>query len=153
MKNEFGLFTATADLALTACLGSNGRQIYADTTTAKEVGYTAAEAGQKALDAAARLAARRMIEGAPAGSAGAEAKSLLVEVSGLRSFVEAHGVVESCTRAGSTSARLNRFSAGVAVVSALYPGSAESLARALLQQRGDLQLEGVEADRIRLSRR
>lgn len=153
VKNEFGLFTATAELALTACLGSNGRQIYADATTAKEVGYSAAEAARKALDSATRLAAGRMVEGAPAETAAADLQNLLVEVAGLRSFVEAHGIVESCTRAGSASARLDRFSAGVALVSALYPGSAEALARALLQQRSDLRLEGVEADRIRLSRR
>lgn len=151
-RNEFGLFTATADLALTACLGSSGRQIYADTTTAKEVGYTAAEAGQKALEAATRLAAKRMIDGASAEAAPAEAKGFTVEVSGLRSFVEAHAVVESCTRAGATGARLSRFSGGVAVVAVTFPGSAQDLAQALLKTESALSLEGIDGERIRLKR-
>lgn len=153
VRNEFDLFTATADLAVSACLGSNGRQIYADATTAKEIGYTAAEAAQKALEAAARQEAKRMIEGAPAEAAKAGAPTVTVEVSGLRSFVEAHGVVESCNRAGAASARLDRFSGGVAVVSVSFPGDAQALAQAILKQRSDLALEGIEAGRIRLIRR
>lgn len=156
VKNEFGLFTATASLAVRACRGANGRQIFADTVSAKEVGYTGDEAGQKALEAAATEAASRLVEGASsAGGAtgGASSATFEIEVSGLRSFVEAHGVVESCTRAGCGNASLVRFAAGKALIRVSWGGDAASLGRALVAQRGDLTLAGTQGERVILVRK
>lgn len=46
VRNEFGLFTATASVSVTACHAANGRQILALTESAKEIGYTPEEAAQ-----------------------------------------------------------------------------------------------------------
>jgi len=154
VKNEFGLFTATAVVSVTACQGSDGRQLFADTSTAKEVGYTGDEAGQKALEAAARQAARAMTEGVPSGGGAASASRIFeVEVSGIRSFAEAHAVVEALSKAGCGSANLLRFAGGRAVVKASWGGNPDSLAAALSRQRGDISLERVEGDRILMVRR
>ena len=152
VKNEFGLFTSTASLAVRACRAANGRQVFADTVSAKEVGYTGAEAGQKALEAAANEAARRLVEGA-SSPANAVSRNFEIEVSGLRSFVGAHGAVESCTRAGCGSASLVRFSGGKALVRVSWAGDAASLARAVVAQAGNLALAGTEGDRILLTRK
>ncbi len=155
VKNEFGLFTATAVVSVTACQGGDGRQLFADTSTAKEVGYTGDEAGQKALEAAARQAARAMTEGAPSGGGAAASASRIfeVEVSGIRSFAEAHAVVEALSKAGCGSANLLRFAGGRAVVKTSWGGNPDSLAAALSRQRGDISLERVEGDRIFMVRR
>lgn len=155
VKNEFGLFTATASLAVRACRGANGRQIFADTVSAKDVGYTGDEAGQKALEAAATEAASRLVEGASSAGAtgGASSTTFEIEVSGLRSFVEAHGVVESCIRAGCGNASLVRFAAGKALIRVSWAGDAASLGRALVAQRGDLTLAGTQGERVILVRK
>ncbi len=153
VKNEFGLFTATASLALRACRGSNGREIFADTISAKEVGYTGDEAGQKALEAATKEVARRLVgRSNPSGGTGGEeqTRDFEIEVSGLRSFVEAHGFVETCIRTGCGSASLVRFSGGKALVRVSWSGDVVSLARALVAQRKDLSLAGTEGNRIHL---
>lgn len=59
MINEFKLYTGTSSVAVIVT-GSNGAQLYADTVSGKQVGYTQSEAAQKALEAAAKLAADRM---------------------------------------------------------------------------------------------
>ncbi|HDQ92630.1 MAG TPA: hypothetical protein ENN89_00750 [Synergistetes bacterium] len=156
VKNEFGLYTATAVVSVSACQGADGRQLFADSSTAKEVGYTGDEAGQKALESAARMAARSMIDGTPSGggSSAANASSLFeVEVSGIRSFAEAHAVVEALSKVGCGSSNLLRFAGGKAVVKASWVGNADSLAAALSRQRSDITLERVEGDRIVMIRR
>ena len=59
--NEFQLYTGTASVAVMAT-GSNGSQLYADTVSGKQVGYTEDEAAQKSLEAAAKLAVSRMTQ-------------------------------------------------------------------------------------------
>lgn len=155
VKNEFGLFTATAVVAITACRGADGRQLFADTASAKEIGYTGNEAGQKALESAAREAARMMIEGGSSGAGGtssAQTQFFEIEVTGIRSFAEAHSIVELCSRAGCQNSSLSRFSGGKAVVKASWPGSADSLASAIVQGRNDLSMDSVEGNRIKLIR-
>jgi len=154
VKNEFGLFTATASVSVTACQGSSGKQLFADSASAKEVGYTGAEAGQKALESAARAAASAMIEGrSSAGGTAAALKDLEVEVSGVRSFVEAHAIVEVLDKAGCGSSSLISFSGGTALVKASWSGAPDSLAQKIIQQRSDLALEKIENGRIYMVRR
>ena len=59
--NEFKLFTSVASIAVMVT-DSGGRQVYADTAMGKQVGYTPAEAAQKALEAAANAAADGMLQ-------------------------------------------------------------------------------------------
>jgi hypothetical protein len=59
--NEFKLYTGTASVTVMAT-GSNGSQLYADTVSGKQVGYTPSEAAQKSLEAAAKLAVDRMTQ-------------------------------------------------------------------------------------------
>ena len=59
--NEFDLYTGTASVAVMVT-GSNGSQLYADTVSGKQVGYTEDEAQQKSLEAAAKLAVSRMTQ-------------------------------------------------------------------------------------------
>ncbi len=61
MENEFKLYTGTASAAVMVT-GSNGSQLYADTVSGKQVGYTPDEAAQKSLEAAAKLAVARMTQ-------------------------------------------------------------------------------------------
>lgn len=59
--NEFKLYTGTASAAVMVT-GSNGAQLYADTVSGKQVGYSPDEARQKSLEAAATLAVNRMTQ-------------------------------------------------------------------------------------------
>lgn len=59
--NEFKLYTGTASLAVMV-MSSSGQMIYADTVMGKQVGYTPDEAAQKAIEAVARLAVKKMLE-------------------------------------------------------------------------------------------
>jgi hypothetical protein len=60
VMNEFELMTGTASITVRARSGSN--EIYGETFSAKQVGYTPEEAVQKSVDAAALLAARKLVE-------------------------------------------------------------------------------------------
>jgi hypothetical protein len=60
MMNEFELFTGTASIAVRARSGAN--EIYGDTSSAKQVGYTPEEAVQKSVDAAAALGASKLVK-------------------------------------------------------------------------------------------
>jgi hypothetical protein len=57
-RNEFRLYTGTASIAVQASTGAN--MIYADTASAKQVGYTFSEATQKSIEAAAIIAAQKL---------------------------------------------------------------------------------------------
>ena len=59
--NEFQLYTGTSSIALMV-MSSSGQMIYADTVMGKQVGYTRDEAAQKSIEAAAKLAVKRMME-------------------------------------------------------------------------------------------
>jgi hypothetical protein len=60
-RNEFGLYTGTASVAVMA-VTSGGKMIFSDTVRGKQVGYTPDEAAQKAIEAAALLAVDRMVQ-------------------------------------------------------------------------------------------
>jgi hypothetical protein len=59
--NEFELYTGTATLSFVAT-SSNGNHIGGDTFSAKQVGYSIAEAEQKSLEAAAKIATAKLTE-------------------------------------------------------------------------------------------
>jgi hypothetical protein len=61
IENEFKLYTGTASFAVMTT-ASNGARIYADTVSAKQVGYTPDEAAQKSIEAAAKLAVSKMTQ-------------------------------------------------------------------------------------------
>ncbi len=91
VRNEFGLFTATASVSVTACHAANGRQILALTESAKEIGYTPEEAAQKAAEKAASSAGDVILGKRAAGQPENPASKYTVIVSPVRSFAEAHG--------------------------------------------------------------
>jgi hypothetical protein len=59
--NEFQLYTGTATFTIMVT-SSGGARLYADSVSAKQVGYTADEAAQKSIEAAAKLAASKMTQ-------------------------------------------------------------------------------------------
>ena len=59
--NEFKLYTGTASVAVMVT-SSGGSQLYADTASGKQVGYSPDEAAQKSVEATAKLAATRMVQ-------------------------------------------------------------------------------------------
>lgn len=61
VRNEFDLYTGTSSIAIMV-MSSGGQMIYADTVMGKQVGYTRDEAAQKSIEAAAKLAVKRMME-------------------------------------------------------------------------------------------
>jgi hypothetical protein len=149
VKNEFGLYTSTAVVSVTACYGSSGRQIFADTRTAKEIGYTGDEAGQKALETASKAAAQALISGSASPGGGAAAtQTYEIEVKGIRTFVDAHGIVDLLADIGCASSGLASFSGGTALVKADWGGSASALAQAVTAKRADIQLERIVGNKI-----
>ena len=152
VRNEFSLFTATATFSASACYSSDGKQIFAGTESAKEIGYTPEEAGQKAAETAARALAEVILGKRTSGQPEAAGTRYTLFISPVRSFAEAHGIVESCRTAGASSASLVRLSAGRAEVEAEFQGSATQLVSSLLRARRDLAEESVEGNTIRLGK-
>ncbi len=152
VKNEFGLFTATATAAVSACTASNGRQILAGTESAKEIGYTSDEAAQKAAESAARLVSAVLLGQTPSAGPGAGAVKYTLSVFPVRSFAEAHGLAESCREAGASEAAVLRFSGGKAELEVSYGGPLRQFLSLLLQKRSDLSEETVAGNSIQLSK-
>lgn len=152
VKNEFGLFTATATAAVSACTASNGRQILAGTESAKEIGYTSDEAAQKAAESAARLASAVLLGQTPTAGPGAGAVKYTLTVSPVRSFAEAHALSESCREAGAAEATVLRFSAGKAEIEISYGGPLRQFLSLLLQKRSDLSEETIADNSVQLSK-
>ena len=152
VQNEFGLFTATATISVTVCGSGDGKQVFAETGSAKEIGYTPDEAGQKAAEAAARSLRDVILGKREAGKSGSPASKIFVVASPLRSFAEAHAVVEICVKAGASSASLLRFSAGRAEVEAEFRGSPDQFLAALLRAGSGFEEESVEGNTIRLKK-
>lgn len=152
VKNEFGLFTATASVSVTACHAADGRQIMALTESAKEIGYTPEEAAQKAAEKAAASAGDVILGKRGAGQPESPGAKYTVIVSPVRSFAEAHDIVESCREAGALSASLKRFTAGKAEVEAEFGGTAGQFLAALLRVRKEFFEESAEGNVIRLGK-
>ena len=152
VKNEFGLFTATATAAVSACTASNGRQILAGTESAKEIGYTSDEAAQKAAESAARLVSAVLLGQSPSAGPGTGAVKYTLSVSPVRSFAEAHGLAESCREAGASEATVLRFSGGKAELEVSYDGPLRQFLSLLLQKRSDLSEETAAGNSVQLSK-
>ena len=148
VRNEFGLFTATATVSATACTASNARQIAAGSASAKEIGYTAAEAARKAVEVATRSAVAALLGKGPPSDDAAKAKFLVIAPA--RSFAEAHRLAANCKEAGAADASVARFAGGRAEIDVSYAGSARQLLGALLAKRTDLHEESVEGNTLRL---
>ncbi len=95
VRNEFGLFTATATVSATACTASNARQVAAGSASAKEIGYTADEATRKAVEVATRSAAASLLGKTPPQPPDSAGATFLV-IAPARSFAEAHALAASC---------------------------------------------------------
>ncbi|MDD4021646.1 MAG: hypothetical protein PHT11_07840, partial [Synergistaceae bacterium] len=124
----------------------------AGTESAKEIGYTPEEAGQKAAETAARALAEVILGKRTSGQPEAAGTRYTLFISPVRSFAEAHGIVESCRTAGASSASLVRLSAGRAEVEAEFQGSATQLVSSLLRTRRDLAEESAEGNTIHLGK-
>jgi hypothetical protein len=59
--NEFKMYTVASSVAVTAT-SSGGSQLYGDTSSGKQVGYTQSEAAQKAIESAAKQAVDRITQ-------------------------------------------------------------------------------------------
>jgi len=151
VRNEFGLFTATATVSATACTASNARQVAAGSASAKEIGYTADEAARKAVEAATRSAAAALLGKAPPPSEETAGAKFLV-IAPARSFAEAHSLAASCRDAGASSASVARFAGGRAEIDVSYSGTSRQLLAALLGKRPDLKEETIEGNTLRLAR-
>lgn len=149
VRNEFGLFTATATVSATACTASNARQVAAGSASAKEIGYTADEAARKAVEVATRSAAASLLGKTPPQPPDSAGATFLV-IAPARSFAEAHALAASCRDSGASSASVARFAGGRAEIDVSYSGSAGQLLAALLAKRPDLKEETVEGNTLRL---
>jgi hypothetical protein len=152
VRNEFGLFTATATVSATACTASNARQIAAGTASAKEIGYTAAEAAQKAAESAVRAVVPPLLGSASGQEQESPGMRFRLIVFPVRSFAEAHALAASCREAGANNASVARFSAGNAEIDVEYGGPARSFLTRLLGLRKDLREESVEGSTLRLAK-
>ncbi len=151
-KNEFGLFTGTAAIAVQAYSATNGKYLFADTVMGKDLGYTPEEAGQKALMAAARVMAENLVRGEGAAgngvSGGAPAtaapQAMTVVVTGVAGFHVANQILDACTHLPRTrSARITAFSGGTVTLEVLYQSTPQDLADSLSRRGLPITITGV----------
>ncbi len=154
--NPFGSYTGTAAISLQVYRASDGRYIFSDVVRAKELGYTQDEAAQKALEAAAHLAAQRLIGGiaSTTGNEGGvgyipSASSISIVISNVTNFSDVNQVVYVLNQFPRvTSAKVTSYGGGRAVITVVYKGSASQLADGLRRKSLPMIITGVSGNQI-----
>jgi hypothetical protein len=155
--NDLGVYTGTATLSVQVYRG-DGRYLFADAVTGKEIGATAEEASQKALLAAARRMARGLLTGCPSGggSAGLETPGL-AEGTRIPVRVEGAGTLLAADRAreilasvrGVRAAHVERVEGAASLLAVVFEGTAAQLAERIAAG-GALVVVGPEGTGLRL---
>lgn len=155
-QNEFGLYTGTAAIAVQAYSATDGKYLFADTVTGKDVGYTSEEAGQKALIAAAQIMAQNLVGGegaaggaAAGGGATSSVQTVTVVVTNVGGFNVANQILDACSHLPRTrSARITAFSGGTVAIEVLYQSTARDLADSLSRRGLPVSITGVSGNTV-----
>ncbi len=148
-RNEFGLYTGGATIALKA-YSSSGKYILAETATTKEIGYTEDEAAVKSVQTAAQQIADALTGGGQTASSGGKGGCYVV-VSGLRSFRAVQNVVSACRSVyGVTTAEAGEYSGGSSTIAVLGNFSMKELKDALSDKLPYSRITGTDAHSIYL---
>ena len=154
--NEFQLYTATANISVQAYSTANGKYIFSDTVMAKEVGYTADEAREKALAAAAQIMAQNIIRGegsaggvgpdsGPVGPAGA----ITLVVTGISSFSQANEILAAVQHTSRVSeARMMAYEGGTATIELKSQDSPKTFAGLLSRTGLQIRIQGISANTV-----
>ncbi|MCF7936629.1 MAG: hypothetical protein K9L28_09850 [Synergistales bacterium] len=155
-KNQLGFYTGTAAISVQAHSAANGKYLFSDTVTGKDTGYTAGEASQKALMAAARAMGRNLVQGEGTNTGGGgtgqpvtAAQNLSLEVQNIYSYTAANGILRACQSLVRTQkATMTGFSGGKVVIQVLYRSTARDLADALSRRGLQINITGVAGNRV-----
>lgn len=148
-QNEFGLFTATADVAVEAYSTATGRYVFSGRTSGKQVGYSAGEALEKALMEAAQSMAAQLTGGGAADdgaapAAGAASSGVRLTVRNVTSFSQLNEILETCRHlAGVSTAKATGYSGGTGVIELDYRGALQDLAASLAKRQTNLVISSV----------
>jgi hypothetical protein len=158
--NDFGFYTGTAAIAVQAYSATNGKYLFADTVTGKDMGATPDEASQKALMAAARLMAKNVMAGEGAAGAGpgapqepvsSTAQKLFVTIANARNFNVANQVLSACQQLPRCKdAKITGFGGGNATIEVLYMSSAKDLGDALSRKGIPATVVGISGNTVQL---
>ncbi|QTX33279.1 hypothetical protein KAR29_05175 [Aminithiophilus ramosus] len=149
-QNEFGLFTATADIAVEAYSTATGKYVFSGTASGKQLGYSAGEALEKALTEAARAMAASLV-GAPPQESAALSTSATVRLTlnKVTSFNQINEVLETCRHlAGVTSAKATGYSGGAGQIELDYRGDIQELGSSLAKRQNNLAVRVVGPGQI-----
>ena len=154
--NEFQLYTATANISVQAYSTANGKYIFSDTVMAKEVGYTADEAREKALAAAAQIMAQNIIRGeGSAGGVGSDsgpvgpAGAITLVVTGISSFSQANEILAAVQHTSRVSeARMMAYEGGTATIELKSQDSPKTFAGLLSRTGLQIRIQGISANTV-----
>jgi len=159
LKNDFGTYTGTATVAVQAYSATDGKYLFSDMASGKELGGTPDEAAQRALEAASRVVATNLIAGegkaggvSGGGAAPASAQEFQVLITDVRDFNVPNRVLEAIQHlAGARGAAIVSYAGGVATISVQYIGTAQDLSAGIARQSLPIRLTGVSGNRISAS--
>ena len=149
-QNEFGLFTATADIAVEAYSTATGKYVFSGTASGKQIGYSAGEALEKALAEAAQSMAAQLVGAPPQQSATpAAASTVRLTIHRVSSFSQLNEVLETCRHLGGVnSAKATGYSGGIGQIEIDYRGNPQELATSLTKRHGNLTINSVNPGQI-----
>lgn len=149
-QNEFGLFTATADIAVEAYSTATGKYVFSGTASGKQLGYSAGEALEKALTEAARAVAASLVGTSSQETAGPAASATVrLILNKVTSFSQINEVLETCRHlAGVVAAKATGYSGGVGQIELDYRGDLQELASSLAKRQTDLAVRAVGPGQI-----
>lgn len=153
-QNEFGLFTATAELAVEAYATSTGRYVFSGTTSGKQLGYSAGEAREKALQEAARLMGAALTQAEPAdpaqGAGGGGTSSVLrLSLANLSSFSQLNEILATCRHlAGVKDAKATGYANGTGLIEIDYRGTSREFIESLTKRITNLAVTAVGKSEI-----
>ena len=153
-QNEFGLFTATAELAVEAYATSTGRYVFSGTTSGKQLGYSAGEAREKALQEAARLMGAELTKGESPASAqgvgGGETSSVLrLSLANLSSFSQLNEILATCRHlAGVNGAKATGYANGTGLIEVDYRGTSREFVASLTKRITNLAVTSLGKSEI-----
>ncbi len=149
-QNEFGLFTATADIAVEAYSTATGKYVFSGTASGKQLGYSAAEALEKALAEAARAVAASLVGTSSQETAGpAASATVCLILNKVTAFSQINEVLETCRHlAGVVAAKATGYSGGVGQIELDYRGDLQELASSLAKRQTNLAVRAVGPGQI-----
>ncbi|WP_242601135.1 hypothetical protein [Thermanaerovibrio acidaminovorans] len=133
VRNDFGTYTATATVTIQGYSTQDGKYLLSQMASSKQLGGTPDEASQKALEAASRELAQRLISGQGQTIHGSYPTSyryrdVTVTITGAQDFQQVNAILQKVQSHPATrQAMVTSYSSGNATIGASFGGDVKEI--------------------------